>query len=234
MASTIYTYRHQRQDSHRGHQGRQQPLDGERVFAEIIHQHDGRDGEQVEQVHADGQAHEVGNEDEPAVRARLVGSPFPPQYQPEHDGGEKRRVGVHFAFDRREPERVRKRVGQRAHHARAQHGDDVARRVVVLTLQQHFARQVRDGPEKEKDGQRTEDGRHGVDARRHMRGVGGKQREELPREHEERCSGRVPHVELVGGGDELAAVPEAGGRLDGHQVGDGRDGKRHPAENGVQ
>ena len=84
-------------------------------FAIAEHQHDGRNAKQVQQVHADAQARHIGDEDEPAIAVRLVGMVFPFQNEPEHNRGERRRIGIHLAFDSREPKGVAEGVDQRAH-----------------------------------------------------------------------------------------------------------------------
>ena len=86
-------------------------------FFIIIYQGDGGQAEQVEQVHADAKSREVENQYEPAVGVGLVGMVLPFQNQPEHQGGEHRGVGINFALDGREPERVAPRVSQRARQA---------------------------------------------------------------------------------------------------------------------
>ena len=55
----------------------------------VIHQYDGGQAEQVQQVHADTQTGQVGDENQPAVTVRLVGDVFPLQYEPEYDGSEQ-------------------------------------------------------------------------------------------------------------------------------------------------
>ena len=50
----------------------------------IIYEYDGRDTEQVEQVHTDTQTCHIGDEYKPAIAVRFVGMVFPLQYQPEY------------------------------------------------------------------------------------------------------------------------------------------------------
>ena len=54
-----------------------------------IHQHDGGQAQEVEQVDADGQAGHVEYQHEPTVGVRLVGMVFPLEDDPEHHGGER-------------------------------------------------------------------------------------------------------------------------------------------------
>ena len=67
-----------------------QPLPRELVAAEIIHQTDGRDGQQVQQVNADGQSHEVRDSDQPSVTTLFVCLLIPFEDQPEDHRREER------------------------------------------------------------------------------------------------------------------------------------------------
>ena len=58
-------------------------------FLVVVYQYDGGQAEQVQQVHADTQTGQVGNENQPAVTVRLVGNVLPFQYEPEYDGSEQ-------------------------------------------------------------------------------------------------------------------------------------------------
>jgi hypothetical protein len=62
-----------------------------------------------------------------------------------------------------------------------------------------------------------------------MRRVGRKQTKEMPHEHEKRCSGRVSHVQLPGGGDELTTIPEGRGGLHRKEIRCCCDGKNNPS-----
>ena len=197
-------------------------------FLIIVHQHDGGQTEQVQQVDADAEARQIGNQDEPAVGVWLVGHVFPLQDEPEHDGGEQRRERIYLALDGREPERVAERVGQRAHYAATHDGGHLSAGDVVFVLHYQLAHQVRDAPEEEQDAGAAHQRAHVVHHPCHFRGAGGEEREEVGHEHEERCSGRVSHFQFITGGDEFRAVPETGGRLDGQAVDRGRDEESNP------
>ena len=67
-----------------------QPLPRELVAAEIIHQTDGRDGQQVQQVNTDGQSHEVRDSDQPSVTTLFVCLLIPFEDQPEDHRREER------------------------------------------------------------------------------------------------------------------------------------------------
>ena len=119
----------------------------------IVNKHERRQAEEVEQVHADAEAREVGDEDEPAVGVWLVGVVLPLQHQPEHQGGEQRAVSIDLAFHSRVPEGVAPAVGQRARHGGGFYGDELRQRLHPSVLAEEFASQVGDGPIKEHDAQ---------------------------------------------------------------------------------
>ena len=56
----------------------------------VIHQYDGRDAEQVEQVNTDAEPRHIGDEHQPSVAVRLVGMVFPFQDKPENHGSKGR------------------------------------------------------------------------------------------------------------------------------------------------
>ena len=96
------------------------------AFAVVIHEDDGRDGQQVQQVHADGQAHQEGDEHDPAVGIPFVGLVVPAGDGPEHQGGEQGRHGVNLSFNGREPERVGEAVGEGAYGSAAENGQGLS------------------------------------------------------------------------------------------------------------
>ena len=202
-------------------------------FAEVVDEHQRRNGQQVEDVDADRKAHHVGNQDDPARRVGLVGLLFPFEHQPHHECREHRREGVYLAFDGREPERVGERVGQRAYGACAQDGPGVGPGELSAVAGHEPPRQVRDGPEQEQDAECAGDGVHGVHSHAHVIGRGGEQRGQAGQNHEQRRPGRVADFELIGGGDEFRAVPEARHGLHGHQVDNSGYGKDRPADDVV-
>ena len=214
-----------RRNDHRPHRAR--ACDG--VVLEIVDHHDGRDGKQIEQMDAYRQAHQIGYQDYPAVRLRLGRRVFPLEDSPEHHRRKERRHGVDLALDGREPERVRKRVGQRAHKAGAQHRPHAPRLGVLHVVYKNSAPQVSDGPAQKQDGECAGQGRHYVYHLSHRLSVGGYNCEHARHNHEERRSGRVPHQQFVGRGYEFSTVPETGTVFSCQYVGDGRNGKGQPA-----
>ena len=65
-----------------------------------------------------------------------------------------------------------------------------------------------------------------------LRGVVSELCEEVRREHKERRTGRVTHLELVSRGNELRAIPKACRGLHRHAVGECRNGKGEPTRKG--
>ncbi len=90
-----------------------------------MHQHDGRDTEQIEQVYADGQSHYIGNKHKPFIGMRLIGIVFPFEDEPENNSSEHGGKGVDFSFYGREPECIGKGIEKRTHQPTANHGKDL-------------------------------------------------------------------------------------------------------------
>ena len=92
---------------------------------------------------------------------------------------------------------------------------------------------MRDTPKKEQDCQSAKQGRHRIHHFCHSGRIGCKLREQVGRQHKERCSGRMPYFQLVSRRNELTAIPETGSGFDSHQI-DGRsDRKNDPAQHVV-
>lgn len=64
-----------------------------RVFAEIVDVDQRRNGQQIEDVNADRESHEVGDQDQPPRRVGVVGLVFPFEHEPHHERREHRRGG---------------------------------------------------------------------------------------------------------------------------------------------
>ena len=88
------------------------------MTAEVIHQYDSRDGQQVQEVGTDTQTHEIGNENQPLIRTFFIGMLVPFQYEPEHHSGKQGRQGIYLTLNGREPEGIREGVCQRAYKTR--------------------------------------------------------------------------------------------------------------------
>ena len=167
---------------------------GIRVLLEIVHQGDGGQAKQVEQVDANAEARQVEDKHEPAVGVRFIGMVLPFQNKPENEGCKHRTISVNLALDGGEPERVAPRIGKGARQACTHNGDGLPGFRDDAILANEFARQVRDAPEEEQDTQGRQQGRHHVDAQGHLGGVVREEREEIACEHEEGCSRRMSHL----------------------------------------
>ena len=204
-----------------------------RVFAEIVDVDQCRNGQQIEDVNADRESHEVGDQDQPPRCVGFVGLVFPFEHEPHHERREHRREGVDLALVGREPEGVGEGVGQRADGARTQYGPHVGVGQLAALRRVDAAAEVGDRPEHEQDAEGARQRVHGVDHQRHVLGRGCQHRGQTRHHHEQRGSGRMSHFELVGGGNELRAVPEACRRFHGGQVGQRRDGEDRPSHDVV-
>ena len=210
---------HDGQDHARQREDAEQMPEGDGLLVLLIidKEYDGRDGQQVEQVDTDGQAHQEADEDEPAVGIRRIGLFFPFERRPEDHGGEERRHRIDFPFYGREPERIGKTVGESAHDpcAEERDGTGFGERPSPLLLEP--ASEVDDGQVEEEDGQAGAEGAHRIDG---DGGVGGSgdNGEDAGEQVEDHVAGGVSDFQLVGRGDEFTAVPETGGGLDGEQI----------------
>ena len=75
-------HKSKKHDGH--HPGQDQPLPRKFMVPVEVHQGDGRNGEQIQQVHTNGQPHEVGDQDDPLGRTRLIRHVFPLENGPKH------------------------------------------------------------------------------------------------------------------------------------------------------
>ena len=189
----------------------------------IIKENDGRDGQEVQQVHADGKTHQEGDQDDPAVGMRPVRLLVPLGHGPEDHGGEEGRHGIDLAFDGGEPEGVGETVGKGADRTAAEDGDGFrnAPDPVLAGFQQALGEKD-DGQVEEEDRQGGANRTHGIDGHGGVSGV--REHGEEPGDQlEDRVSWRVADFQFIGRCDEFAAIPEGCRRLDGGQVGDGGD-----------
>ena len=201
------------EDDHRpGHERREGDASpGHRGgLAEVVDEDQRGDAEQVEDVHADRESHQVGDQHDPARGVGFVGLLLPFEHQPHDQRREHRRERVDLALDGREPERVGEGVGQGPDGSGAQDGPCVGGGELRAVARHQTPCQVGDGPEQEQDAEGAGQRVHGVDGDAHVVGVSeGEERGQARQHHEQRGSGRVSHFEFVGCRDELRAVPEA-------------------------
>ena len=85
-----HAVKNQHEDTARSEESGNDALPAEIVTAEIIHEYDSRNGKQVQEVYANGEAHQIGNENEPTVRTFFVGQFIPFQDSPKHDSRKQR------------------------------------------------------------------------------------------------------------------------------------------------
>ena len=199
------------------------------ILLEVYDIDDGGDGQQVEQMDTDGHTDQEADEDEPAERVAVVGLLFPLEDGPEHHCREERGHSVDFALDGREPVGVGEGVGQRADDAGAEDGPDfgVVERQ-LFRLEQFFAQQG-DGPVEEHNAQTAGHGRHHVDGKGGVIGVG-EEAEESAQNLERRCSRRVTHLNFEGCGDVFAAVPPGCRSFGSHNVDSASDDAYKPTD----
>ena len=210
---------------------------GRFIAFKIIDHHDGGDGQQVEEVDADGEAHHVEDKDDPFICAGFVGLFFPFEDGPEDDGGEEGGGGVDFAFHGAIPEGVAEGIGERPHHPRCQDQERLltAGSGYCLGGRHEFAGEMGDSPEQEEDGEAAGDGAHEIHAAGSGMGVIAKEDdEEAPQQDKKGCSGRVGNLEFIAAGDKFAAVPEAAGRLHGEDVNGAGDNAYNPARKPIE
>ena len=227
---------HQELNHHANHENPQQLLETEVftfVLAVIEHEDEGGDGEQVQQVYADAEAHEEGDEHNPAVGMGLVGLFVPLAHGPEDEGGEEGAHGIHFALHGAEPEGVGKAVCQGAHGAGAQDCCRTGNAVFpVGPGHDEPLGEKDDGQVQQEDGEGTQEGIHRI----HRHGCVGSvygQREETRNELEHRVSRRMADFQLIGRGDEFTAVPERGRGFYGAKVSGRCNGQHHPGDKGI-
>ena len=203
-------------------------------LAEVVDEGQRRDGEQVEDVHADREAHQVGDQHDPARGVGLVGLLLPFEHEPHDQCREHRREGVDLALDGREPEGVGEGVGQGADGSGSEHGPRPGVGQLRTAAGHQTPRQGRDGPEEEEDAEGAGQRVHGIDGHAdQVRVAESEERGQACQHHEQRGPGRVPHFEFVGGGDEFRAVPEARNRFHRHQVDGCGNGEDRPADDVV-
>ena len=87
-----------------------------------------------------------------------------------------------------------------------------------------------DAPEEEENTRGRKQRAHRVHHAGHLGGVAGKLREQVGRQHEERCARWVTDLQFVACVDKLRTVPERGCRLNGGAIDEGRNKKRQPSD----
>ena len=185
-------------------------------------------------MHADRKPHEISDQYNPARGVGLLGLLFPFEHEPHHQSGEHRRERVYLALDSREPKGVGEGISQCSDSTGTQHRPGVGHGKFTAVARDKPTGKVCDGPEKKKDAESAGERVHAVDSRRNIVGIAEREQGGQTRQHhEQRCPGRVPHFELIRGGDELRAVPKTRHGLHRKQIDDGSYSKNCPADNVV-
>ena len=89
------------------------------VFSLLIveHEHQRRNGEEVQEVNSYRESHQERYEHDPSVGIRLVSLLIPLGHRPEDHGSEERRHRIYLTLDCREPECVAECVCKGSHCA---------------------------------------------------------------------------------------------------------------------
>ena len=85
-----------------------------RIFTVVEDQSHGRYAQQVEQMHTDSQPHQVGNQNEPAIRIRAIRMILPLEHQPKDHSGKEAAQGIYLRFYGTKPKGIAKRIDQRS------------------------------------------------------------------------------------------------------------------------
>ena len=126
------------------------------VTTEVINHHNRRYSQQVQQVYANTQTHQIGNQYQPTVTSFFICLFVPFQNQPEHHSRKQRRRSIYLTFYRRKPESVRKCIGQSTYCTGTQNGDILPQRISIFfrfhrNFCSQFASQSSYRPEQEKN-----------------------------------------------------------------------------------
>src|SRR5690554_3088734 len=199
----------------------------------IIDHRNGRNGQEVQQVHPNGESHQVGDENEPAVGVGFIRHILPLEYGPKNHSCKEGRHGINLTFHGRKPKGVRESISQRTNHS-GSHNCPNAPAFFLALLHKNFTGKVGNGPEQKRDGKGRSQTRHEVYCESHIGGITCKERKKPPHQHEEGRSGRVPYEQLVRRRDKFSTIPKAGGWLQGKGIYHGSNQKGQPAQQGVQ
>ena len=167
------------------------------TFPVIEHEHQRRNGQQIQKMHADGKPHQERNQHYPPVRIRSVSLLVPFRHRPEHHRGKKRRHRIDFALDCRKPESVGEAICQCAYYPGAVNGNGAGHRPGTVSVRLHRPLRQEDyGKIKEKYGQCRTDRTHHIHRHRSMHVV--REHGKEPRDQlEYRVSRRMPHLKFI-------------------------------------
>ena len=88
------------------------------LLLEVIDQHDGRDAEKVQEVHTNGEADDIGQQNDVAIAFDTCTATLPLEDKPEYQSRHERREGIDLCLDSREPESIGPCVNQSTYHTR--------------------------------------------------------------------------------------------------------------------
>ena len=241
------TIEHTRQQKERHRQRLERPTKCcIRVAAVVPYQDDGGQTKQIEQMHTDGKARHISNEDEVSVGMWLVGMFLPFQDEPEHNGREERREGIHLTLNRREPKRIRETIDECADKACQQplrsklrefrkvlsplrYESAASRRAEMFFARRELPNEMGDGPEEKHHRCCRQQCIHEVHHISHLGLVSCQLRDDVGGKHIKRCSRRMTHFQFISTQDELRTIPKRGGGFQGRNIRESGDGKYHPS-----
>jgi len=187
-------------------------------------------------MHGNRHTYNISNQYYIFIRMRLVGAFLPFKDKPEDKSRTERRISINLTLYGREPECIAKGISQRTHKSAPQNRNHCFERHLPLPVAVvgNLSRQAGNSPEQQHYGCRAQQTRHEVYAPRHLSRVGCEIGEEPCRNHKDRVSGRVSHLQFISRRDKLSAVPETCGRFERQGVNDGRNKKNRPPEDVVK
>ena len=103
-------------------------------------------------MNTNAKTHHISNEYQPTVTVGLIGMVFPLQNEPEHDGSERRGIGIDLTFNSRDPKGVGEGVDQSAHQTTGLDGNEFGGSQLIPVLENKLTRKMRNCPEKKQDG----------------------------------------------------------------------------------
>ena len=196
--------------------------------AEIVDEHQCRYRQQVEDMYAYGQAHAVGDNDNPSHGMRRIGLLLPFEHQPNHQSRKHRRKGVNLALDRRKPECIGKGICQRPDRSRSENRNGSRNGELLAILFAQTAGYVGNRPKHKEDAECACKSIHRID---HVGNIVYRRSEHgrySRQQHKERSPRRMTHFEFIGDGDKFGAIPQTRRRLHCPQVGYGSNREYRP------
>ena len=199
----------------------------------IINQHHGRNTEEIQQMYSYGQTYKVRYQQYPTIGRWTFCLVLPLQHQPEHKGGQETGIGINLRFHGRVPEGIAEHACKSTYQGGTLYQKKVPHTHHLGITAHQTTHKMRYRPEQKHNATGTEQGRHDVHHKCHLRRVGRELGEQVCRKHEERCTWRMTNLQFVSGNDELGAIPQAGCGLNRKTIDRGGNGKDQPPYNTV-